>query len=53
MFWPSRRTPVVRLQAGANTLVVHTQPTDDGRFWAFGGALQWPDGDLMADLTFE
>jgi alpha-glucosidase (family GH31 glycosyl hydrolase) len=53
MFWPSRRTPVMRLQAGTNTLVVHTQPTDDGRFWAFGGVFQWPDGDLMADLTFE
>jgi hypothetical protein len=52
MFWPSRRTPVMRLRAGANTLVVHTQPTGDGGYWAFGGAFRWPDGDPMTDLTF-
>ncbi|MBN1979403.1 MAG: DUF5110 domain-containing protein [Anaerolineae bacterium] len=53
MFWPSRRALAMRLRAGANTLVVHTRPTDDGRFWAFGGAFQWLDGGLMADLAFE
>jgi hypothetical protein len=53
MFWPPARTPVMRLRAGANTLVVHMRPTDDGGFWAFGGAFQRPDGGLMADLTFE
>jgi alpha-glucosidase len=54
LFWPPRRTPVMRLRAGANTLVVHTRPNEgDGRFWGFGGTFLTPAGGLMADLAFE
>ena len=49
-----RRTPVVRLRAGENTLVVDTRPSSsEWPIWFFGAAVVTPDGDPMTDLAFE
>jgi hypothetical protein len=49
-----RRTTVMQLHAGRNTLVVHTRPSEEKRtWWHFGGAFKKPDGNLMTDLAFE
>jgi len=49
-----RKTVVMHLRAGENTLVVDTRPSQSGRpAWFFSGAFMTPDGDLMSDLVFE
>ena len=53
-FRKSRRTAVVRLQAGQNRLLVSTKPPQDGRRnWFLGAAITTPAGDLMTGLAFE
>ena len=48
-----RRTGVIRLRAGENTLVVDSRPSPAERpVWFFGAALVTPDGDPMTDLAF-
>jgi len=49
-----RRTAVVRLRAGENTLVADTRPSRSHRpLWFFGAAVVTPGGDPMIDLTFK
>jgi hypothetical protein len=52
----ARKTEVVRLRAGENTLFVETRSPTEGRpFWFFGGALMPPSGgeEPMTDLTYK
>jgi hypothetical protein len=48
-----RKTAVMHLHVGENTLVVDTRSSPGETYWFFGGALVTPDGDLMTDLVFE
>ncbi|MCP4537980.1 MAG: DUF5110 domain-containing protein [Chloroflexi bacterium] len=48
-----RKTAVMHLHAGENTLVVDAKSAPGETYWFFGGALVTPDGDLMTDLVFE
>lgn len=56
-FRPPRKTVVMHLRAGENTLVVDIRSPSEGSegfpLWFFGGAFTTPDGDLMIDLVFE
>jgi hypothetical protein len=54
LFRRPRRTAVMHLRVGENTLVAHTRPSPlEQPPWFFGGGLRTPDGDLMTDLVFE
>jgi hypothetical protein len=49
-----RRTSVIHLHAGENTLLVDTRPSSsEWPIWFFGAAVVTPDGDPMTDLTFD
>jgi hypothetical protein len=48
-----QRTALVRLRAGRNTLLVHSQTSQENPHWLFCGALLTPDGGLITGLTFE
>jgi len=49
-----RKTAVMHLRAGENTLVVDTRPPRSGRpIWFFGGAFLTPDGDSVTDLVLK
>lgn len=54
---PRRKTTLMRLRAGKNTLVVSTRPPQPGEYiwpvWSFSGAFTTPGGELMTDLAFE
>jgi hypothetical protein len=53
LFRQARRTAVMRLRAGENTLLVDTRPSPPPeRFLSFSGAFMTPDGDVMTDLVF-
>jgi alpha-glucosidase len=57
-YWPTRESGVLQLQAGQNTLVVVSSPSESVRestglpYWRLGGALTTPDGEVMTDLEF-
>ena len=54
IFRQTRRTAVMHLRAGANTLLVGTRPALDGhRLWFFGAALMTPNDELMTDLSYQ
>jgi hypothetical protein len=54
LFREARKTALVFLRAGENTLVVDTKPPHEGHLiWFFGGALTTPEGEWMTDLVFE
>jgi alpha-glucosidase (family GH31 glycosyl hydrolase) len=48
-----RREASVRLRAGRNTLLVHSQTSQTNPHWLVCGALLTPGGGLMTDLVFE
>jgi len=49
-----RRTSVIHLRAGENTLLVDTRPSSsEWPIWFFGAAAVTPDEDAITDLTFE
>jgi alpha-glucosidase len=54
---PRRKTAVMRLRTGENTLLVKTRPPRPGEYiwpsWFFSGAFTTVDGELMTDLGFE
>ena len=52
LFWEDQSKALVHLQAGRNTLLVHSQPFPANPHWLFCGTLLTPDGDLMTDLAF-
>ncbi len=53
IFRQTRRTAVMHLRAGANTLLIGTRPPQERRpFWFFGAALTTPGDELMTDLSF-
>jgi len=53
LFRQARRTAVMRLRAGKNTLLADTRPSPPPeRFLSFSGAFMTPDGDVMTDLVF-
>ncbi len=55
---PTRKSVVLRLRQGANSLVAASLPSESIRasaglpYWRFGGALAAPDGQVMPDLAF-
>ncbi len=50
----TRKTAVLHLRQGRNTLVVHSRPAQKkGPWWYFGGRFETPDGAEMSDLDFE
>jgi len=54
LFRRPRKTAMMHLRAGKNTLVVDTRPSQSERpLWFLGGAFLTPDGVLMTDLVFE
>jgi len=56
MLRDARRTQVIHLHKGENTLLVHTTPPELGRrFWVFGAAFVMPGEhfDPMVDLTYQ
>jgi len=53
-FRQPRQTATVPLRPGANSLLVHTRPGQEGYpIWFFEAELTTPDGDPMPDVTFE
>ena len=56
IFYRSRKTAIIHLRAGENTLLIDSRPPEEGRpIWFFGGAFTVPgeDEDPMTDLEFE
>lgn len=57
-FRPTRRSAVLRLRSGENSLVAVSRPSDLIRpstelpAWRIGGALTTPAGEVMTDLVF-
>lgn len=50
---PTRLLAGLRLQPGANTLIVHTRPwPDQPGSWSFGAALASPSGEIFSDLAY-
>jgi len=55
---PTRKSAVLRLREGVNSLVAASSPSESIRastglpYWRFGGALVSPDGRVMPDLEF-
>ncbi len=53
LFRQTRKTAVMRLRAGENTLLADTRPSPlPERFLSFSGTFMTPDGDVMTDLVF-
>jgi hypothetical protein len=51
--YSTRRTAVMHLRAGENTLLIGTRPPqEERRHWYFGAALVTPDDEPMAGLSF-
>ena len=48
-----QRTALVHLRAGRNTLLVHSQTSQENPHWLVCGALLTPGGGLITDLAFE
>jgi hypothetical protein len=53
LLWEDQRKALVHLQAGRNTLLVHSRTSQTNPHWLYCGVLLTPDGDLMTDLAFE
>jgi hypothetical protein len=49
----TRRTAVIHLRQGRNTLVVHSKAARTGTWWVLGGRFEMPDGEVMTDLSFD
>jgi hypothetical protein len=49
----TRTTAVIHLRQGTNTLVVRSEAAGKGTWWVLGGRFETPDGEVMADLSFD
>lgn len=52
-FQHSRRSDLIKLQKGVNTLVLYSKPPTRAHWWWLSVAIVRPDGALMDDLTFD
>jgi len=53
LLWENQARALVRLQAGRNTLLVHSQTSQTNPHWLFCAAFLTSDVGLMTDLVFE